>query len=246
MDKVSVIIPTHNSSRYLDECIISVLNQTYTNLEIIVIDDKSEDDTIQRVKKYKDKRIKLIELDQHEYVSVARNRGIDESTGKYLCFLDSDDYWAVDKVEKQIKFMKENDYTFIFSDYAYLKNDEPTRVVKCPTSITYEQALKNTTIFTSTVMFDMTKINKEDIHMPHLRRGQDTATWWQVLKKGITAYSIPEVLAYYRVGKESLSSNKLSALKRTWNLYKREDISYIKKVYCFMCYIFNAIKRRIG
>ena len=81
--------------------------------------------------------------------------------------------------------------------------------------------------------------------MPNIQRGQDTATWWKVLKTGINAYGIDEVLSFYRVGEKSLSSNKFKALKRSWNLYKREDISYIKKIYCFICYVFNAIKRRL-
>ena len=95
-------------------------------------------------------------------------------------------------------------------------------------------------------MFNMNKLKKDDIYMPNIKRGQDTATWWQVLKKGITAYGMPDVLAIYRVGQgASLSSNKIRALKRTWQLYKREDINYIKKIYCFLCYIINAIKRRM-
>jgi len=94
-------------------------------------------------------------------------------------------------------------------------------------------------------MFNMGHLNKKDIFMPNIKRGQDTATWWQVLKKGITAYGIDEPLAIYRVGEKSLSSNKIKALKRTWDLYKREDINNIKKVYCFGFYIINAIKRRI-
>lgn len=114
-----------------------------------------------------------------------------------------------------------------------------------PKSLNYKQALKNTAIFTSTVMFNMNHLNKEDIYMPNLRRGQDTATWWQILKKGIMAYGMEDVIAIYRVGENSLSSNKFKALKRTWDLYKREDINYFKKIYCFLCYIKNAIKRRI-
>ena len=94
-------------------------------------------------------------------------------------------------------------------------------------------------------MFNMSKLNKEDIMMPDIRRGQDTATWWKVLKKGITAYGIDESLVVYRIVGKSLSSNKLIALKRTWNIYKREDINIFKRIYYFLCYIFNAIKRRV-
>lgn len=244
MKKVSIIIPMHNSSEHIEECIDSVLNQTYKDIEIIVVDDKSSDNSAEIVENKKNNRIKIIKLSENVGAARARNMGIDSATGEYICFLDSDDYWKLDKLEKQVDFIEKNNYTFIYSGYAFLKNTK-THVAHVPESIKYEQALKNTTIFTSTVMFNMNHLKKEDIYMPDIRKGQDTATWWQVLKKGITAYGIDEVLAFYRVGEKSLSSNKLKALKRTWNLYKREDIGYLKKIYCFICYVKNAIKRRI-
>ena len=114
-----------------------------------------------------------------------------------------------------------------------------------PKSLTYNELLKNTAIFTSTVMFNMKYLKKEDIYMPNIKRGQDAATWLKILKKIDKAYGMQEVLSIYRVGEKSLSSNKFKAIKRTWNLYKREDIKFPKRVYCFMCYAFNAIKRRI-
>ncbi len=244
MEKVSIIIPVYNSCKYLEECLNSVINQTYKNLEIILVDDQSTDESVEIIKRFKDKRIKLIELKTNSGVAIARNRGIEESTGSFLCFLDSDDYWYLDKIEKQVQFMKKNKYEFIYGDYAYLKGNKIHHSTHVPKHLTYEQALKNTTIFTSTVMFDMKKLRKEDITMPNIRRGQDTATWWKVLKNGITAYGMNGVVSVYRVREKSLSSNKIKALKRTWQLYKREDINYFKKIYCFMCYAFNAVKRR--
>lgn len=242
MKKVSVIIPTYNSSKYIIECINSVINQTYKNLEIIIVDDKSTDNTIDIIKNINDSRIKLIELSINSGVSVARNKGIDESTGDYICFLDSDDYWKLKKIEKQINFIK--DKTFIYGEYEYLKNNKKHKV-KVPKTITYKEALKNTTIFTSTVMFNMKYLKKEDIYMPNIRRGQDTACWWKVLKKVGIAYGMQEVLSIYRVGNNSLSSNKIKALKRTWNIYKYENLPIIKRIYCFMWYMINAVKRRI-
>lgn len=246
MKKVSVIVPMHNSEKYIEECIKSILNQTYKNIEIIVIDDNSTDKSMEILKSFSDTRLKILQSSQNLGAANARNKGIDEAKGEYICFIDSDDYWVLDKIEKQVKFLEENDYIFIYADYAYLRTNGTTHIAHVPKSIGYEEALKNTTIFTSTVMFNMNYLTKTDIYMPNIKRGQDTATWWSVLKKGIRAYAINEVLAYYRVGeKSSLSFNKFSALKRTWNLYKREDISYIKKICCFIFYVFNAIKRRL-
>jgi len=244
--KISVIIPMYNSAKYIEECVQSVLNQTYKNIELIIVDDMSSDNSVEIVERFDDDRIKLIKLAKNVGAALARNRGIDEATGECICFIDSDDYWIADKLEKQIRFIEKNDYTFIYSDYAYLNMDGTTHIAHVPKSITYKQALKNTAIFTSTVMFNMNYLSKEDIYMPNIKRGQDTATWWQILKKGIEAHAINEVLAFYRRGdKKSLSSNKFRALKRTWNLYKRENINFVKKIYCFNCYVANAIKRRL-
>lgn len=242
MKKVSVIIPVYNSSKHIRECLDSVIKQTYKNLEIILVDDKSSDNSIEIIKSYNDKRIKLIESKENLGAAESRNKGVKEATGNYICFIDSDDFWKLNKIEKQVRFIKNKE--FIYAGYSYYKKGR-THNVKVPKQIDYKESLKNTTIFTSTVMFNMEKLNKEDILMPNIRRGQDQATWWKVLKKGIVAYGINEVLAFYRVGEKSLSSNKLKALKRTWYILKREDLGKTKTLYCYICYIKNAIKRRL-
>ena len=240
--KVSVIIPVHNSSKYILECLNSVINQTYRNLEIICIDDKSTDNSVELIKSINDRRIKLIELNTNSGAAVARNKGIDASTGDYICFLDSDDYWKPRKIEKQLRFIKNK--VFIYSEYLYLRGNK-THVAKVPKSLTYNQLLKNSAIFTSTVMLNMKYLNKEDIYMPNRRMGQDYGAWYKIIKKVGTAYGIQEVLSIYRVGNKSLSSNKFKAIKRTWNLYKQENLPFAKRVECFICYAFNAVKRRI-
>lgn len=241
---VSVIIPVYNSSKYLKECIDSVLNQTYKNIEVIIIDDNSTDNSVDIINSYKDKRIKLIKFKENSGVSACRNKGIELAKGDYITFIDSDDYWNLNKLKKQVRFIEKNDYTFIYSNYAFLKNGKK-HITNVPKSITYKEALKNTTIFTSTVMFNMKHLKKENIYMPLIKRGQDTATWWKVLKLGVIAYGMSDVLSIYRVGNSSLSSNKFKALKRTWDLYKLENIPFFRKIYYFNCYIINAIKRRL-
>lgn len=242
MKKVSVIIPVHNSEKYIQECINSVINQTYKNLEIIIIDDKSTDNSVNIIKNIKDKRIKLIELSINSGAAIARNKGIEASTGDYICFLDSDDYWKLKKIEKQVKYIK--DKAFIYSEYLYLRKNK-THIAHVPKSLTYKGLLKNSAIFTSTVMLNMKYLNKEDIYMPNMRIGQDYGAWYKILKKVGIAYGMQEVLSIYRVGNKSLSHNKLKAMKRTWNLYKREKLTLLKKIYCFTCYAYNATKRRI-
>lgn len=246
--KVSVIIPVYNSEKYIEKCLKSVLNQTYSNLEILIINDHSIDSSLDIIDNIKDDRVRVVSFDKNKGVSAARNKGIELASGKYICFLDSDDYWNLEKIEKQIKFIEKNNYKFIYSNYAFF-NDKTQKVTKrtnVPKKITYEKAIKNTTIFVSTVMLDMTQLKKEDIYMPDIKIGQDTSCWWQILKKGITAYGMEELLAYYRVyNQSSLSSNKINAVKGAWNIYKREDLPLFKRIHCFMCYILNAIRRRL-
>ena len=106
MDKVSVIVPVYNTSLYLEECLNSIINQTYKNLEIIIVNDNSKDNSLEVISKFKDKRIKLINLKKNVGVAVARNKGVETSTGDYICYMDSDDYWCLDKIEKQVKGKK--------------------------------------------------------------------------------------------------------------------------------------------
>ena len=242
MKKVSVIIPMYNASEYILDCINSVLDQTYKNLEIILVDDKSSDDTLKKVSTIKDKRIKLIKLKYNSGAAITRNKGIEAATGDYICFLDSDDLWVKDKVEKQVEFIK--DKSFIYSKYIYLKENK-THIADVPLKYTYNKLLKNSGIFTSTVMLNMKDLTKDDIYMPNIIRGQDYGCWYKVLKKVGYAYGIDEPLAYYRVGNDSLSHNKLKAIRRTWNLYKSEKLPFFKRVICFICYAFNAVKRRL-
>ena len=247
---VSIIIPVYNAASYLEETINSIQEQTYSNWEAIFIDDCSSDNSYNLIKKYQkeDKRIKLIKNKTNSGAAVSRNNGINHAEGDYLCFLDADDKWHPEKLEKQINFMQELNCEFSFTGYQFAdeKCNPNGKIVSVPDKINYQQALKNTTICTSTVMFDMGKLTKDDIHMPNIKRGQDTATWWKVLKKIEYAYGLNEVLSYYRRTNNSLSANKLTALKRTWNLYRNvEHLNILSSFYNFCWYCFNAVRRRV-
>lgn len=249
-DLVSIIVPVYNAERFLEDTINTVLNQTYKNWELILVDDCSTDKSVDIINKYskKDKRVKLIKNKVNSKAAVSRNNGIKVSKGRYLCFLDADDLWDKQKLEKQVSFMKNNNCAFSFTGYEFADKDgNPNgKKVFIPNKINYKQALKNTTIWTSTVMFDMKKLSKEDIYMPNVARGQDSATWWKVLKKIGYAYGLNEVLSFYRRAEGSLSSNKITALKRTWNLYRNvEHLNIFSSSYNFCWYCFNALKRRI-
>ena len=244
---ISIIIPLYNKEECIVRTIESILDQEFVDYEIVIVDDGSTDNSVSVLRELNDNRIKLY-LKQNGGPSSARNYGVKHAIGKWAIFLDADDLWEKDKLEKQLNFMKKNNCEFSFTGYEFAdeKGIPNGKKVKVPATITYKQALKNTTIWTSTVMFDMDKLSKDSIYMPNVKRGQDTATWWKVLKKTKCAYGLNEVLSYYRRTNESLSANKLTALKRTWNLYRNvEKLGVFSSVYNFCWYCYNAVKRRI-
>ena len=245
---VSIITPVYNAERFLSDTIKSVQNQTYKNWEILLIDDCSKDNSAQIIKEFKkyDNRIKYIKLKKNSGASVSRNEGIRNAKGRFISFVDSDDIWKPEKLEIQIKYMLKENLGFTFTSYRYMKeNGELTnKIAKAPSKINYNGLLKNTIIGCSTVVIDREIVDY--FEMPLVRRGQDTATWLQILRKEKYAYGIEQDLVNYRLVGESLSSNKIIALKRTWNTYRNvEKLGLLKSSYVFCFYVFNAIKKRI-
>ena len=247
-DKVSVITASYNAGRFIEETIKSVLDQTYENLELIIVDDCSTDNTDEIVSKYikVDSRVKFYKLEKNSGAAVVRNTALEKAEGRFIAFLDSDDVWDRKKLEKQISFMKSNNYGFSFTSYRLMKEDGEllNKEVRVPKEVKYTDLLKNTIIACLTVIIDRDMIG--DFRMPLVRAGQDTATWLSILRKGNIAYGYDEVLASYRLVEGSISSNKFKALKRTWNTYRNiENLNFIKASYYFVCYVINAIKKRI-
>ena len=246
-EKVSVVIPVHNAENYILTTVESVLDQTYDNIEIILCENTSTDNTREVLKGIDNPKVKVIFCDDVSDAAGARNRGVKEAEGRFLAYIDADDLWRKDKLQKQIDYMIKHDAAFCFTGYEF--SDEDARplgkVVKVPDTITYKEALRNTTIFTSTVCFDMSKLTKDEIMMPHIK-SEDTALWWQLLRNGVKAYGLNENLVIYRRPAKSLSSNKIEALRRIWNLYRNwEHLSFFKSVFCFIGWGFRAVRRRI-
>lgn len=246
--KVSIITPVYNSEKFIKDTISSVLNQTYTNWEMILVDDCSTDNSKKIINEYveKDSRFKYIKLSQNSGAAVARNTAIKAATGRFLAFLDSDDAWEPEKLDLQIKFMIENKVGFSFTSYKVVdENGKPTgKIVSVPSTINYEELLKNTIIGCLTVVIDKDLVG--DIQMPNLRARQDFVTWLSILKNGYTAYGINIPLATYRVVSNSISSNKLKMIRRNWNVYRNiEELSLMKSAYVTSYYVFNAVKKRL-
>ncbi|CEI73873.1 MULTISPECIES: glycosyltransferase family 2 protein [Romboutsia] len=245
---VSIITPVYNAERFLGDTIKSIQNQTYKNWELVLVDDCSKDKSSDMIKEFQanDDRIRYIKLEKNSGASVSRNTGIKNAKGRFIAFVDSDDIWQPEKLKIQIEYMLENKLGFTFTSYRYMKEDGrlTKKVAKAPKKINYKGLLKNTIIGCSTVVIDKEIVG--EFSMPLVRRGQDTATWLQILKTQDYAYGIEKDLVNYRLVGDSLSSNKIKALKRTWNTYRNvEKLSVLKSSYVFCFYVINAIRKRL-
>ncbi len=250
MDLISIVVPVYNASKFLDETIRNVKEQTYSDWELVFVDDVSKDDSEKIIKKYMktDKRIKYFKQDKNGGPALARNRGIEEAKGTFLCFLDADDLWDKDKLEKQINFMKEKNIAFSYTSYEFVTFDgkRTGKKVIAKDVIKYKELLTNTIIFTSTVMFNLNLIDKEKIKMKNIRYVEDNATWFKILNQGYDAYGIKDVFSYYRRSENTESSKKMRIQKQLWKLYREEEkLGVLKTVKTIIVKDIKAIKRRI-
>lgn len=244
---VSIVMPAYNCAHYIGETIQSVLVQTYEDWELLIVDDRSTDNTKQVVDKFllQDNRIRYIELEKNSGVAIARNRGIEEAKGNYIAFLDSDDLWKKDKLEKQVQFMQEHQYAFTFTSYDLIDEagNKLNKCVEAPGKIDYDTLLYDTPIFTCTVMYDKEQMG--DVSMPQLNNGEDVATWLRMLKKVPYAYGIQECLVSYRKRKQSLSSGVVTKLIRRWKIYREsEEIPLLNAGILYIKYLFCVVRKR--
>lgn len=243
---VSIITPAYNAEAYIAETIESVLAQTYTNWEMLIVNDCSKDNTVEIVQSYaaKDKRIKLINLKQNSGAAVARNTAIQNAKGRYIAFLDSDDLWKKEKLQKQIQFMQQNGYAFTYTSYEHFKGTKENiqNQVQIPTSLNYQQALKGNKIGCLTVVLDRKQI--PNIHFT-TQKHEDYILWLNVFKQGITAYGIQENLALYRTGNsKSISGNKIQSALWTWKVYRESQrLSVVKSMYYMWFYMAYSIRK---
>jgi teichuronic acid biosynthesis glycosyltransferase TuaG len=246
---VSIITPSYNSETFIKDTILSVLNQTFQNWEMIIVDDKSRDESINIIQEFikNDNRIKFIKLNNNMGAAMARNEALKVSKGRYISFLDSDDIWSPAKLEKQLTFMQSNNYPISFTSYETINENgkENNHIIRTVKSLDLEQYLKNTIIGFSTSMIDRNLI-KEELKFLDIRIRQDTNLWITILKQGYKAYGLDEVLVKYRIHSNSISSNKVKAAKQVWNLYFNiHKFGLLKSIYYFSWYAFNAVKKRI-
>lgn len=249
-DLVSIITPVYKCADYIAKTIESVQSQTYTHWEMILVDDCTPDNSAEIIAKYaaEDRRIRYMKQHQNGGAALARNAGLDAAKGRYIAYLDADDIWLPNKLERQLDFMEKNNIQFSCCDYEKIEEDGTplNKIVHMPKTITYNQLLRNTIIQTVGVIIDLNRVDRNLLVMPNVRRGQDSATWLQMLRNGVKFVGQNEVLAQYRRVPHSLSANKLSALKRTWYLYRGvEHLSVPKSVVCLIGWAYHASVKRI-
>ena len=247
-DKISIIVPVYNAEKFIKATIDSVLAQDFTDFELLLVDDRSSDSSCELIESYDDPRVKLIRQEENKGAYAARNRGLTEADGRYIAFLDADDLWEKDKLSKELKFMQDNNAGFVFTSYEFADADGVGNgaVVKVPKILPYKKALHNTIIFTSTVMIDRCIIPDELIKMPHIK-SEDTATWWNIMAAGYTAYGLNENLVKYRRVSGTLSANKVEALRRIWVLLRKvAKRNIFSASWHFMLWAWLATYRRVN
>lgn len=235
---VSIITPLYNSEKYIAETIESVLAQTYTNWEMIIVDDCSKDNGVRIVEEYqkKDKRIKLYKNEINKGGAGTRNVAIEKADGKYIAFLDSDDLWKKEKLEKQTSFMESLDCSFSYTKYERISEDgkKLNLISKIPKTLNYQELLKINPIGCLTAMYDQEKLGK--IYLPDIKIGQDFALWLEVMKKAEEARGLEENLAEYRYREMSLSKNKKRKVFCMWEIYRKYNNQSILRTLIYIFY----------
>lgn len=245
-EKVSVITPIYNAEKYLKSTLESVFNQTYKNLEIVLVDDCSTDNSKTIIDELMRDHYEIIYFCQPKNMGAgaARNKALELATGQYVAFLDSDDLWLPEKTEKQINLMKEKNSPFSYAAIEMM--DENSNTIKekrnIKESCDYNYLLHNTIIATSSVVIDRNVLG--DFRMPLRRGGQDYATWLKLLRNGTVACGINEALVRYRVGSNSLSSNKFKSVRQVWEIQTQDEhINPVLAMFHVGCFAFNALKK---
>lgn len=235
-DLISIITPTYNCAKFIGFTIESVMKQTYENWEMIIVDDASTDNTEEIVKKYNDKRIKYVKLEKNSGAAVARNTAMELAKGKYMAFLDSDDMWKEEKLEKQINFMKEHNYNITCTSYEKIDEEgkKLNKILKPKEKADYNRILLDCPVGNSTVIYNVEALGKFEV--PNIRKGNDDALWLKMLKKEKYIYGLKEVLMQYRVRNNSISSNKLELVKYYWYKYRKIEKLSIPRSVFHICY----------
>lgn len=243
--EVSIITPCYNAQHTLSRTIASVISQDFQSWELLLIDDKSTDDTCLHAQQFcdRDNRIKLIKLNKNSGAAVARNTGIASSNGRYIAFIDADDEWEKSKLSIQIGQMKERGWPLSYTAYTRIdQTGSLINTVGVPETVHYRYLLKTNYIGCSTAIYDSAQLGK--VFMPELRKRQDFGLWLKILKQTEFGYGINLALTRYRVQQGSLSANKRNTVGYNWRLYRDEEqLNVLMAGYYFANYALRGLLR---
>lgn len=242
---ISVVMPNYNGHRFVEQAIDSVLNQTYQNFELIVVDDCSNDDSLSRIeqKAQRDNRIRVIALEYNAGVANARNVGIKEAKGEYIALLDNDDLWTKDKLERQLALAKKG-ADIVYCSYDFI--DEESRSIKKPFVVPQQTNFNK--MLASSVISCSTSFIKAELMQAHPFNPdfyhEDYVLWMELLRVCPTAYGDQKVLMHYRQVTGSRSNKKGNAAKERWNTYRKAlKLDTVTSAWAFVRYAVNGVMK---
>jgi teichuronic acid biosynthesis glycosyltransferase TuaG len=245
-DLVSVITPVFNADNFIEKSLMSVFNQTYRNIEIVLVDDCSSDNSASLILNLQKQHPEIVYycLEKNMGAGFARNKALEIAKGRYVAFLDSDDIWKPEKIKKQLDLMKSKKVSFSYTAIEMI--DEFDQIIKEKRNIketcSYNYLLRNTMIATSSVVLDRYQVG--DFRMSTRRGGQDYATWLHLLRNGLIAYGLNDSLVKYRSRSNSLSSNKFKSIKQVWDIQtQNEKLNRVTAFFNVSCFCINAFKK---
>lgn len=244
---VTIVTPLYNAEKYIKETIDSVKSQTYSNWEWFIVDDCSTDNGVEVTRELikGDDRIHLILKTTNDGTAKTRNQGLKRANGQYITFIDADDLWNKEFLEKQINFMKENNCPFVFSSYLR-KSDKTSSIFVVPEKVTYKNILKTCSISCLTSIYDASILGVE-LMREDLRKREDMACWLQILKRTPFALGNKECLATYRILQNSKSHKKMRVIKYQWAVYRKVEKMNIFRSFYYLCFwAINGIKKYRG
>lgn len=246
---VSIVMPVHNAERYLEEAIRSVMTQTYSHWELIVVDDASTDRSVEiaTALSLEDTRIKVYSNPAPTgYPATPRNMAVELAKGRYIAFLDSDDMWLPGKLEHQLPFFSESEKIgVVFSNYEKIDEDSErdNRVIKARKITDYKKLLLGNVIGNVTAIYDTERVGK--VYFQKVRH-EDYAMWLSILKRGYVARNTGEVMALYRVTGNSVSAHKLHLLSWQWSIYRNvEKLGLLRSAYCYANYAIRGFMKSL-
>ena len=241
--KISIIMPVYKACATIEQAVESVINQTYQNWELIIVDDGCPDDSCTHVKNTIISDLRIFRIDNiiNQGVAISRNKGIAKAKGNVIAFLDSDDYWHPDKLSLQVDKIRKG-YDVVCSNYIRVESNTKTKEVFHRVEFDYSDMLKSNRIGNLTGVYRSDRIGK--IYQKNVGH-EDYIMWLEIVKIAKKGYCIQKSLAYYRVTNNSLSSNKFQAALWQWRVYRKEvNLSLIKSIWFFLNYSYTAYKKR--